>query len=170
MAIVVVAKITPKLEMTRTETLVTGVSGGDLSVSLPAEVIGDHTAYFKPTELTCTRSWTAVIPLAASTPVNLNLSALTGGKGDTAFTAYKFVDIRNNEAVGSGRDLTVGAEGSANEAYEPFGATGGKLTIQPGTARQFYTRETAGWTVGTHTLIKLNPGSNPVNVTVTIGG
>lgn len=170
MSVSVVAKITPKLEMSRVETLATGVSGGDLEVKLPAELIGDHAANFKPVELTCTKSWTAVIPLAASTPVNLNLSALAGGKGDTAFTAYKFVDVRNNEAVGSGRNLIIGAEGSANEAYEPFGAAGSKLTIPPGTARQLYTRETAGWTVSTHALLKLDPGSNPVNCTVTIGG
>jgi hypothetical protein len=112
-----------------------------------------------------------LLALSISTPVTLDLTALTGGEGDAAFTKVVLLDIRNLEAAGSGKTLTIGAEGSAGEWYDPIGtAAGAKLTVPPATGRQLYTLESAGYAVGTRKLLKLDPGANAVSVLVTIAG
>jgi hypothetical protein len=165
-------RVLPKLELSRVDSLTTGATS-TLSVTLPASTSGSITLTTVPVTLTCTAAWTRTWTLAGSTPETLNLQSLSSsGEGDTNFTTagVKIIDIRNNEAVGSGRNLTVGGEGSANEFTNMIGVAGDKVVIPPGTARQFYTRETAGWTVGTPRLVLLAPGASSTSVTVTIAG
>jgi hypothetical protein len=168
----VTCRITPKLELTRVDALTTGASS-TLSVLLPAATSGIATISAAPVTLTCTVAWNRTWTLAISTPESLNLQSLSSsGVGDTNFTTAgcKIIDVRNNEAIGSGKNLIVGGEGSANEFTSPIGTAGDKVTIYPQCAHQFYTRETAGWTVGTPRLFRLDPGANAVSVTVTIAG
>lgn len=167
----VTCRLLPKIEFNWLDTLITGATN-TVSVVLPASTSGSATIV-PPVVLTCTAGWTRTWTLTGSTPETLNLQSLsTSGRGDTNFTTagVKVVDIRNNEAVGSGRNLTVGGEGSANEFTSMIGVAGDKVVIPPGCARQFYTRETAGWTVGTPRLILLAPGASSTSVTVTIAG
>jgi hypothetical protein len=169
-------RINPKIALSRTDTLANGVQGGNLALQLPAPATGLPLGASPDVVLTCSAAGVEVIALAASTPLNLNLAAIgrAGWKGDTDFSTsgVKVIDISNNEAPGSGRNLTVGGEGSGAEFTAPIGVTGDKVVIPPGTRRQFYTRETAGWTVSGAgaRLFRLDPGSNPVNCTVVVAG
>lgn len=157
-------KLTPKLLATRVNTLGTGVSGGNIDVAL-ATGTGDVI------NLVCTKLWVRSFTLAISTAQTLDLTALASGEGDTAIAAVKLVDIRNNEAVGSGKVLQVGNDGTSAEFISPFGAAGDIIKIQPGCSLQLYTRETAGWVVSsTNKLIKLTPGAATLSVTVTVAG
>src|SRR5262245_4927279 len=63
------------------------------------------------------KMFTSQISLTASTPVTLDLTALTGGVGDTAFTKTKIVAVYNNEAIGSGKAVTIGAAASTPHTF-----------------------------------------------------
>ncbi|QDV34027.1 hypothetical protein [Tautonia plasticadhaerens] len=165
----VTVSITPKLEATRTESLIAGVSGGNVSIALPSSTVGSQTRAGGAVAITCTKLWTRVISLASSTPETLDLTALTGGKGDTSFSAVKLVDVRNNEAADSGEVLAVG--GAASTPFLGFlGAADDTLKVDPGCARTLYTRASAGWSTAGANNLKLDPGANAISVTVTIAG
>lgn len=101
------------------------------------------------------------ISLAAGASITLDLTALTGGKGDTSFAKVFALHGWNSEPANSSKpNLVLGAEGSINEWWDPIGeASGAKLTIAPSTGRLIYTTETAGYPVATRKLLKItNPG------------
>jgi hypothetical protein len=101
------------------------------------------------------------ISLAGGASLVLDLTALTGGKGDTSFAKVFALHAWNSEAANASKpSLVLGAEGSINEWWDPIGeAAGAKLTIPPSCGRLIYTQETAGYVVGPRKLLKIaNPG------------
>lgn len=171
MSVSVAVSVTPSLALTRTDTGATGETD-TLEVVRPSNSRGTAAA---AVTLTCTKAGSiASFSLAASTPVDLNLStiltAISAWKGDTSFSDVKLIDVTNNEAPGSGRKLTMFGKGTTAAFLGPVPNNTSQITIDPGCRRQFYTRESAGWTVGTANIIRLDPGTNPVNISLSTAG
>lgn len=168
MSVTVACKLNPKLSLTRTDD---DGSGGVDKITVTQPVASNSVA--SDVTITATKASKVTLALVASTPQSLDatsLGAVTGLKGDTSFADLKVIDVTNNEAVGSGRNLKVFGAG-ANGLTGPVNANTDVVVIAPGCRRQFYTRESAGWTVdSTHKLIKLDPGTNPVSVTLALVG
>lgn len=168
MSVTVACTLNPKLALSRVDD--DGAGGVDtIKVTQPVAV--NNVA--KDVTITATKASKVTLALVASTPQSLDatsLGSVTGLKGDTSFADLKVIDVTNNEAVGSGRKLKVFGVG-ANGFVGPVNANTDTVVIDPGCRRQFYTRESAGWTVdSTHKLIKLDPGTNPVSVTLALVG
>lgn len=162
-------KVAPRVVATRSDQLASGIAN-DIAIDVPVTAVGAVNVAGVQTALDATKLWTRAISLSASTPVNLDLTALTSGQGDTAFADVTMLALINTEGATSGRTLTIGAEGSANEWYDPLGASGSKLIVPAGSTRLLYLPTAAGWTVATRKLLKLDPGANPCAVVVVIAG
>lgn len=117
----------------------------------------------------CNKFWIRKVALSASTPVDLDLTALTSGQGDTSFAAVKILAIFN-EATTSGYSVTVG--NGTNPFAGPLSAGTTTISIDPSASVTFFSRTAAGWAVtnSSNDVIRLNPGSNTFNVTVVIAG
>ncbi|MFO0960867.1 MAG: hypothetical protein U0800_26085 [Isosphaeraceae bacterium] len=117
--------------------------------------------------------WAGTIPLAASTPQTLDLSALAGGRGDTSFSDVTLIAIVSLEdpAAHPARACAVGdpAMGSAS-LDDPIGASGSVIAVPSGTTRLLYLATATGWAVGTRRRLKLDPGADSCNVLVIIAG
>lgn len=169
----VICQITPTLLLRRFTDFSPngGFRAAGIDLKLPSQLWGSVMVPGGAVDLPASGAWVGRFAAGASTPVSLDLTALVGGQGDTAFTLIRAIDIRSLEAAGSGRILTVGASGGSTEFYDPIGdAAGAKLVIPPGTGRQLYTLETGGWAVGTRKILKLDPGSNPHSFLIAIAG
>lgn len=110
------------------------------------------------------------VSLVASTPQSPDLTALTGGQGDTSFSKIKVFALFNNEAAGTGKSVIIG--NGTNPFVGPFGAGTHTLTVPAGCGVVIYTKENAGWPVtgGTGDILKLDPGANNVSVTLVLAG
>lgn len=110
------------------------------------------------------------ISLVTSTPQTLDLTALTGGQGDTSFSKLKCIAIYNNETAGTNKPVILG--NGTNPFVGPFGAGSHTLAIPAGCGFIIYTKETAGWAVanGSTDGFKLDPGANNVSVTIALVG
>lgn len=164
----ILATIKPVLDLDRTA----GGAGfglGSIDVHLPAKSFasgyqargGQGPAVAFPL---ATKAAAAAIALAASTPLDIDLTALSASLfvGDLSLAKVLLLDVRSLEAPGSGRLLTLGGSGGSTEWYAPFGqATGKTLDVPPGTVRQVFTLETAGYAVGTRKILRLDPGGSP---------
>lgn len=127
--------------------------------------------------------WSETITFTPSTPVLLDLTALTGEGGrQVNFAAIKYLEIINADPV-VGHDLKIGGAVS-NPWSAPFDAGTDKETVPSGGGAlnqagqvvgspMLKTNLTAaGWTVdSTHKVLELDPGTNAVGpVTIVIGG
>jgi hypothetical protein len=169
MSATVSVKVGPRVVASRIEPFGSGADD-TIAVDLPVDTSSGITVRGVQTAVAATKLWCASISLVASTPVTLDLTALTGGKGDTAFSDVTLLDVVNTEAASSARVVQIGNEGSANEWYAPLGAAGSILEIPPATSRPLYRADTPGWTVSTRKLLKINPGSTPATIVVLIAG
>ncbi|MGE4196028.1 MAG: hypothetical protein AB7G11_02745 [Phycisphaerales bacterium] len=113
--------------------------------------------------------WIRKVALSASTPVTLDLTALTSGQGDTSFAAVKFLAIYNETSTAT---YTVVVGNGTNPFAGPLSAGTTTITIDPLGSVTFFSRTAAGWAVtnSANDGLKLDPGGNAVNVTVCIGG
>lgn len=163
MAATVTCGVTMKIVLKREDDSGTGFDSS-LSLEKPYK--------FASTAITCTKAAAREWTLAASTPETVDFTALASAwSGDLAFSTGRVLYVENREAVGSGRVVKVGAEGSAAELYDPISdAAGATFTVLPGTSRIFHTREAGGWPLATRHKLKLDPGSNPCAVSVGFGG
>lgn len=168
--ITVSARIRAGLSVTRTNDLADGFSAGNLAIKLPSQLVSGVRLAGGDLTIPASKAWAAVLNLAASTPITLDLTALTGGAGDTAFTSVALIDVRSLETPGSGRTLRIGGAGGATEWYDPLGASGDKITLDPGTFLNKITLETAGWSVGARKLLKLDPGANAHALSIVLVG
>jgi hypothetical protein len=170
MSVTVTCTVTPSAKVTRTNVLATGVSGGDINATLPSSLLGSIAVGGGASVITTTKAWVGEFALSASTPVDLDLSALVGGQGDTAFTAVKLLYVMSLETAAAAKDLKLGGSTGASEWYDPVGeATGDKLRVPSGTARMLYHLGT-GFAVGTRHVLRLDPGTNAQSVLVLIAG
>lgn len=119
-------------------------------------------------------NWAGYLALAASTPLALDMAALstglpTGSKssGDATLAKVFAIRIENLDATNK---ITVGASGGASEFYDPFGYSGTKIDIPAGCTRCIYTKAAAGWAVGTRHILQIDPGANAIKALVAIGG
>lgn len=170
MAATVTVKITPKLQLTREDDLTPGVSGGNVTVSLPASQAGGNTVPGQPISLVASKAWVRKLAFTASTPIDLDLTALTDGQGDEAFSSICLVDLRSLEAPDSGKTLTIGGSGGAAEWYDPIGASGDKITLRPGISLSLANRDTGGWTVAARKVLRLDPGANAQTALLILAG
>lgn len=166
----VTASVVPGITVNATTTLVTGVDA-PVNVRLPAGLAPIAYAYGSAGGQ-LEKMWVRQITLTASTSTDLDLTALTGGQGDTSFAKVKILGIYNNEAVTSGATKTVTVGNVTNGWVGPFGAATHTMTVASGCALLNFNKETAGWAVvgGTGDLLRLTPGAANTSVTVVIAG
>lgn len=174
MAIVVTAEITEKTLAKRIDSPSAGVAT-TLLVEFPRALVGGReipAPPLKPTGLT--KQYSRVVALAASTPIDVDLTAMTGGAGDADFTSsgVRLVEVRNlaDPATESAKVLLVGGAPS-NPWFAGFaGDASDKLKIHPGLSMRLG-RVDANTTVsGAAKLLRLDPGANAFSVAVTVLG
>lgn len=163
----VTGSVSAVASFTRTDTLTTGATDQQKAV-LPANSA--------PMEFTSgtgisqvNKLWVRTVSLSASTPVTLDLTALTGGVGDTSFAAIKSITFINHETAGGGKDVTVGAAAST-PFTGPLGGTTPTIDVQAGTSLPWVNPEAAGWACGTNKNLKLDPGANAITLSLVIAG
>lgn len=162
----VTASVVPGITVNYTATEVAGATT-EIQTKLPAS--------YTPVAFTNGTGGSAVekmyvnqISLSSSTPQTLDLTALTGGAGDTSFAKVKIIGIYNNETRGTGKKVTVGA--AASDSFQFGLSAAGTIDVPAGHALTLANSETAGWTTTSATDLKLDPGSNAVSVTVLLVG
>lgn len=106
----------------------------------------------------------------ASTTTTLDLTALSGGYGDTSFSAVKVFTVIDHETTAS-KKITVG--NAASNQFVPGGLSSGTVTwdVDGGATSTFMCATAAGWTVdSSHKSVKFDSGSNTVSFSVVIAG
>lgn len=105
--------------------------------------------------------------LAASTPLDLDLTALPSAAGTVNLAAVKGLYARNLSAT---HPLTLDTT-VANGWRAATGGAGGKITIPAGGFASLCAPG-AGWavTAGTGDILRLDPGSNPVAYEIVLAG
>lgn len=113
------------------------------------------------------------LSLAVSTPVTLDLTAISGmttWTGDTAFAKVKYLKIINGATAGGTKPLIVGVAAS-NAFNGQMGGTTPTETVEAGCELEWENKEAGGWTVdSTHKNVKVNPGANAIVLTIIIAG
>ena len=118
--------------------------------------------------LAVSKMWTNTISLATSTPQTLDLTALSGGAGDTSLASVKIFAIYNNETTAS-KKVTVG-NAASTQFKGPLSSGTTTIDIDGGAAMVLFSSTAAGWTTSSLNNLKLDPGSNAVSVTVVLAG
>jgi hypothetical protein len=107
----------------------------------------------------------------SATPTTLDLTTLAAASTNTgaaAFSSIKLVQITNNSTT-AGYDVIIGA--AAATAFTGFlGGTTPTITLQPGASILIFSTTAAGWACGTNKSLKIDPGVNNVNVSITLVG
>lgn len=162
MAVSVSATLSAMMTATRTATTAGGISS-TIRVS-PTNAAG--TSFGASTTPAATKLWTGTVSLTAA-PATLDLTALTGGEGDTSFAKVFAFSIQNN-ATTAGSDVTFG--GAAADEFVFGQSAAATLDVAPGQTFALATTAAAGWTTTGATDLKLDPGAATLTATVTIIG
>lgn len=169
MSVTVTAKVAARVRAQRLETLITGIND-TIDFDFPVFVNGSVVVPNYLATLIASKLYLGNYALSASTPLSIDLAALSGGKGDTSFSDVVAIDVVSTEDPASGRLLTVGNEGSSAEWFGPFGAAGRSTAMEPGTSLLRYRLTSPGWSVGARHLLKVDPGANPHNFLLIVIG
>jgi hypothetical protein len=164
--------------MTNTLTGTAGTSKTQVNVGVSQVQISAGTGAGQANEM-----WSETLTFTADTPVDLDLTALTGEGGrDVSFAAIKYLQVINADSV-VGHDVLVGDSGT-DDWSAPWSSATNKETVPSGGGAKTQAGNVvgnsmvkenwtaAGWTVdSTHKILRLDPGSHTVGpVTVLIIG
>jgi hypothetical protein len=166
----VTASVTPGVTVQSTTTLATGSI-----VSFTSKLPNGYTpiAFANGTGAgQVSVAWSDTRTYAASTPVTLDLTALASAATNTGaanFAKVKVLYIANNEAIGSGHNVIVGA--AASTAFTgPLGGTTPTFTIEPGCVFMAFAQSSTAWTTTSANNLKIDPGANNCSVTIVVAG
>lgn len=162
MASTVTAKFFNQVDLKRAETLVNGVDD-PISVYLPYSAA--KVEFSNGTSAgQANKAWVRAITFTVSTPVTLDLTALTDGRGDTSFSTIRGMGIY----LLNDFPLIVGA--AASDSFQGPLSASGTYTIPAGREWVWCRDHDTGYSTTGATDLKLDPGSNAVQAAIVIMG